>query len=31
LETAVLAVVVAIAIATGLLLANVLLPPKRAL
>ena len=29
LETAVLAVVVALAIATGLLLANVLLPPKR--
>jgi uncharacterized membrane protein YjjP (DUF1212 family) len=31
LETAVLAVIVALAIATGLLLANVLLPPKRAL
>lgn len=29
LETAVLAVVIALAIATGLLLANVLLPPKR--
>lgn len=29
LETAVLAVVIAIAIATGLLLANVMLPPKR--
>lgn len=31
LEAAVLAVVVALALATGLLLANVLLPPKRAL